>query len=398
MTQGVPVAFSTARGNAFDPPVPARDPSAKEPLTRLRFTDGRLGWLATGYSTARAVLTDPRFGARGENGHPAVPRAVTLAEFPAAPPGTPVRPENLEHQRYRTLLAAQFTAHRIRRLTERTEKATVELLDAMERAGSPADLLAHYALPLPALLICELLGVPHADRERFGHDAAVWSGHGTSAEEITAAFASLGAYLHRLVELKRARPGDDVLSGLIDADPALTDEELAALAFLLLLAGHETTAHQLGLGVFALLGDPAQLAALRADRSLTDGAVEELLRYLSVVHHGPTRAARQDADVCGTTVRAGEVVVVSLAAANRDPGRFTDPERLDVTRDATGHLAFGHGIHRCLGGQLARIALRAGLTALFDRFPGLRLAVPAGEVPLRHDAQVHGVLRLPVAW
>ncbi|MEU7135656.1 cytochrome P450 [Streptomyces sp. NPDC046261] len=392
------MAFSTARGNAFDPPATIRDIHANEPLTRLRFTDGRLGWLVTGYSTARTVLTDPRFGARGENEHPAVPRAVTLAEYPAVPPGMPVRPENLEHQRYRTLLAGQFTADRIHRLTGWTEKATGELLDAMERTGSPADLIAHYALPLPALLIGELLGVPHADRERFGHDAAVWSGHGTSAEEITAAFASLVAFLHRLVALKRARPGDDILSGLMRADPALTDEELAALAFLLLIAGHEATAHQLGLAVFALLGDPAQLAALRADRSLTDGAVEELLRYLSVVHHGPTRAARQDVDLGGTTVRAGEVVVVSLAAANRDPRRFTDPERLDVTRDAAGHLAFGHGIHRCLGGQLARIALRAGLTALLDRFPDLRLAVPAAEVPLRHDAQVHGVLRLPVAW
>ncbi|MEU4210931.1 cytochrome P450 [Streptomyces sp. NPDC026206] len=398
MTQGVPVAISTARENRFDPPVTVQELRAKEPLTRLRFTDGRLGWLATGYSTARAVLADPRFGARGESGHPAVPRAITLAEYPATPPGMPARPGDREHQHYRKLLAGQFTARRIRLLTEWTEKATAEHLDAMEREGSPADLLAHYALPLSARLICELLGVPHADRERFRHDAALWSGHGASAEEITGAFASLGAYLHRLVELKRARPADDVLSGLIAADPALTDDELTALAFLLLLAGHESTAHQLGLGVFALLDHPAQLAALRADRSLTESAAEELLRYLSVVHHGPTRAAREDAEIGGTTVRAGEVVVVCLAAANRDPQRFPHPERLDITRDATGHLAFGHGIHQCLGAQLARITLRAGLTALLDRLPGLRLAVPAAEVPLRHDAQVHGVHRLPVAW
>ncbi|WP_245872221.1 cytochrome P450 [Streptomyces alboverticillatus] len=398
MTQAVPVTFSTVRENYFNPPASTRELRKKEPIARMTFADGHLGWLVTGYSAARAVLADPRFSARGELKHPPVPRAATLEESPAAPPGMFIQHDDPEHQRYRKLLTGQFTVRRMRLLTEWIEKTTNEHLDAMQSQGSPADLFEHFALPLPSLVICELLGVPYADREKFQHDTAVWSSFGRSTEEVTGAFVSLGAYLHRLVTLKRSEPAEDILSGLIAADPSLTDEELTSIAFLLLVAGHETTANQIGLGLLALFENPAQLAALRADRSLVDGAVEELLRYLSIVHHGPTRAALEDVEVEGVAIKADEVVMVSLAAANRDPARFTDPERLDVTRNATGHLAFGHGIHQCLGQQLARIELRVGLTALLDRFPGLRPAVPAHEVPLRHDMQVYGVYELPVAW
>ncbi|MEV5242510.1 cytochrome P450 [Streptomyces cinnamoneus] len=398
MTQGVPVAFPPARDSLFDPPAALHSLYGKEALTPVRFPDGRPGWLATAHSTARTVLADARFTARADAAHPAVPRAATLPEHPPARPAPPGASPAPAYRRYRTLLAAQFTEHRMRRLTERAEEITGELLDAMEGAGSPADLMEHYALPLPALLLCELLGVPEDERERFRQDAAVWSGSGTSAEDIAGACASLTACLHRLVRLRRTRPADDLLSGLIAADPALTDDELAAMAFLLLPAGHETTAHQLGLGVLALLDRPGLLTALRTGRRRTDRAVEELLRYVSVVDHGPTRAAREDVEIGGTTVRAGEVVVVSLAAANRDPRRFPAPDLLDLTRDTTGHLAFGHGAHQCLGGPLARIALDTGLTALLDRLPGLRPAVPAAQIPLRRDAPVHGVHRLPVAW
>ncbi|ARZ71438.1 cytochrome P450 Svu004 [Streptomyces albireticuli] len=398
MTGAAPAVFSTVRENHFDPPAATRTAREHAPLTRVAFADGHLGWLVTADATARAVLSDPRFGTRGGPEHPAVPRATVLADPPAAPAGTPAPPGGPGHRRYRELLAGQFTDRRLRLLTEWTRKAAEERLDVMERAGSPADLFEHFALPVSSLVLCELLGVPHADRERFRHDAAVWSGHGASTEEVTAAFADLGAYLHGLVLRKRAVPGDDVLSGLVHGGDGLTDEELTSLALLLLLAGLETTAGQLALGVLALLRHPAQLAALRADPSLTEGAVEELLRYVSVVHHGPTRVALEDAGIDGVPVRKGEVVMVSLPAANRDPARYADPDALDVTRHAAGHLAFGHGVHRCLGRQLARVELRAGIDAVLRRFPGLRLAVPADAIPPRHDTQVYGVQRMPVAW
>ncbi|MFE2108572.1 cytochrome P450 [Kitasatospora sp. NPDC059463] len=364
----------------------------------MAFADGHLGWLVTGYSTARAVLSDNRFSARGELKHPPVPRSAVLEEAPAAPPGMFIQHDAPEHQRYRKLLVGEFTVRRMRLLTEWIERIVEERLDAMEKVGSPADLFEHFALAIPTLVITELLGVPYADRAQFHRDAEVWSSFGASVEDVTAAFASLGSYLHGLVLAKRAEPGDDILSGLITGEGNLTDEELTSIAFLLLVAGHETTANQIGLSTFALLNHPEQLAALRADPSLMDGAVEELLRYLSIVHHGPTRAALEDVEIEGNLIRAGEVVMISLAAANRDPERYTEPEDLDVTRVMANHLAFGHGVHQCLGQQLARIELRCALGALLRRFPGLRLAVPAEEVGLRHDMQVYGVYRLPVAW
>lgn len=398
MSQGAPVTFSTVRDGYFNPPSAVQSLRRTEPITRMEFADGHLGWLVTGYSAARAVLADARFSARGELKHPPVPRAATLDEAPAAPPGMFIQHDDPEHQRYRKLLVGQFTVRRMRLLTEWIAKVTAERLDAMERLGSPADLFEHFALPIPSLVICELLGVPYADRATFQHHTHVWSSFGESTEDVTAAFLSLGAYLHGLVRLKRTEPADDILSGLIAADPDLTDEELTSIAFLLLVAGHETTANQLALGTFALLEHPEQLAALRADPALIEGAVEETLRYLSIVHHGPTRAALEDVEIEGTLIEEGEVVMVSLAAANRDPDRFPDPESFDVTRRAVGHLGFGHGIHQCLGQQLARIELRVGFTALLERFPGLRLACPAEEIRLRHDMQVYGVYELPVAW
>lgn len=387
--------FSTARENLFDPPAGTRALREREPLSRTAFPGGHTGWLVTGHATARTVLSDPRFGARAEPGHPPVPRAPVLADPPADPAGTPGAPG---HRRYRELLTAQFTERRVRLLTERTENAAEELLDAMERAGRTADLVEDFALPLSSLVLCELLGVPAPDREPFRRDLTAWSAHGASADQVTAAFAGLGATLHGLVPRKRAEPGDDVLSGLVHGAGNLTDEELASLAFLLIAAGHETTAGQLALSVLALLRDPGRAAALRADPSLTEGAVEELLRYLGVVHHGPTRAALEDTEIDGVLVRKGEIVTVSLAAADRDPARHPDPDVLDLTRDATGHLGFGHGAHRCLGRRLARVELRVGIDALLRRFPRLRLAVPADGIPLRHDTQVYGVHRLPVTW
>jgi cytochrome P450 len=300
-----------------------------------------------------------------------------------------------EHTRYRSLLAGKFTVRRMRALGERVERITADRLDAMERQGPGADLVAAYAQPVPALVICELLGVPYEDHEDFQRRAALLSDGDAGLQEVNEAAESLGRYLHGLVRAKRAHPTDDVLGDLVDSD--LTDEELTSIGVLLLGAGLDTTANMIALGTFALLTHPEQLAALRAEPGLADNAVEELLRYLTIAHTGQ-RTALEDVELGGHLIRAGESVTLAAGAANRDPEKFADPDVLDLRRSATGHLALGHGIHQCLGQQLARVELRVALPALFDRFPSLRLAVPAEDVPPRVNSDIHGLHRLPVAW
>jgi cytochrome P450 len=284
----------------------------------------------------------------------------------------------------------------MRRLTERVEQITAQHLDAMQRRGPKADLVQDFAHPVPAVMICELLGVPYADRDTFqGHAAAV-SNAEAGPDEQYAAYGALQEYVHQLVLAKRAEPTDDLLSDLTTSD--LTDEELAGIGTFLLGAGLDTTANMLALGAFALLRNPRQLATLRADPGIADQAVEELLRYLTIAHTG-VRAALADVELDGQLIKAGESVTISIQAANRDPEKFADPDTLELNRNAVGHLAFGHGIHQCLGQQLARVEMRVAFPALFTRFPTLRLAVPPEDVPLRPDHQnIYGVQRLPVTW
>ncbi|WP_342775119.1 cytochrome P450 [Nonomuraea diastatica] len=277
------------------------------------------------------------------------------------------------------------------------EEITERQIQEMRRQGPPADLVESFALPIPSLVICDLLGVPHADREGFQQDTKVLFTLDAPAHDITNAATSIAGYMRELVQQKRFKPGSDLLSDLI-AGGELNDEELTTIGMTLLVAGHETTANMLALGTFALLEHPDQLEELRENPALINGAVEELLRYLTIVHIGPTRAALEDLEVDGHHITKGEVVTISLPAANRDPSCFERPEDLDVTRSAAGHLAFSHGIHQCLGQQLSRIEMRIGFSALLRNFPGLRLAVPAREVPLREKALIYGVDRLPVAW
>jgi cytochrome P450 len=385
------------RDHPFDPPAELRRLRAGKPVNRLAFPDGHLGWLVTGHATGRAVLSDPRFSARQELRHFPVRLPLVSDQPGPARPGWFVRMDPPEHTRLRRLLTGQFTVRRMSGLTPRIAEIADELLDAMHRQGPPADLVRDYALPLPSLVICELLGVPYAERDRFQRQAATMLRIGTDREAVLAAIADLGEFLYRLVLAKRAAPTDDLLGGLA-AGGELTDEELTGVAMLLLIAGHETTANMLALGVYALLRNPEQLAALRANPVLVDGAVEELLRYLSIIHTGLTRTALEDATIEGEQITAGETVVISVAEANRDAGHFAAPDSLDITRAETGHLAFGHGIHQCLGQQLARTEMRVGYATLLQRFPGLRLAVPPQEVSLRSDMAIYGVHRLPVAW
>ncbi|MFI0262441.1 cytochrome P450 [Streptomyces sp. NPDC017056] len=383
-------------GCPFDPPAELTDARRHGPISRFTFPGGTPGWLVTGYDLVRSVLADPRFSSRKElmRYHPTIDYGEI--EVPPAPPGEFLLMDDPEHRRYRKPLAGKFTVRRMRLLTERVEQITTDCLDAMEKTGPPADLVTAFAKPVPAIMICELLGVPYEDRGSFQQQVESFMSGEASDEELLAAYTATQAYLGELVAAKRANPTDDVLSELTDSD--LTDEELRGISLLLLAAGLDTTTNMLALGTFALLRNPDQLAALRADPALADRAVEELLRYLSVAKTF-MRVALEDVELGGQTIEAGTTVILSYHTANRDPERFADPHVLDIRRKNGGHLAFGHGIHQCLGQQLARVEMQVAFTALVNRFPTLRLAVPAEEVGLRPEtADIYGVKNLPVTW
>ncbi|MCX5340756.1 cytochrome P450 [Streptomyces atratus] len=387
----------TARrsGCPFDPPAELVDARRHSPISRYTFPGGKPGWLITGYDLVRAVLADQRFSSRKELLlHPTIDYGDMKS--PPAPPGEFLLMDEPRHSRYRKPLMGKFTVRRMRLLTERVEQITADHLDAMEEAGPSADLVTAFAKPVPAIVICELLGVPYEDRGSFQEQVDSFMNGETSDEDLIAAYTATQEYLAELVAAKRANPTDDVLSDLTDSD--LTDEELRGMALLLLAAGFDTTANMLALGTFALLRNPEQLAALRADPTLADRAVEELLRYLSVAKTF-MRTALEDVEVGGRTIKAGSPVILSYNTANRDPERFADPHVLDLRRQDGGHLAFGHGIHQCLGQQLARVEMKVAFPALLNRFPTLRLAVPPEEVALRPEiADIYGVKSLPVTW
>ncbi|TMR09511.1 cytochrome P450 [Nonomuraea turkmeniaca] len=386
------VVLPTERPAPDDPPTGLAEVRERGPIAPLAYPDGHRGWLVTSHALAREVLADQRFSVRAELLHIPVEQPGRGPAQPA-PPGIFVSMDPPEHTRYRRLLTGEFTVRRMRLLTERAEEVTRTYLDAMERQNTPVDLLEAFASPIPAVMICEVLGVPEQDRERFRTQAAAMTAGGVPQEERIAGFLGMRNHIGELIAAKRAAPTDDVLSGLTGSD--LSDEELANIGFMLLGAGLDTTANMIALGVFTLLRHPAQLASLH---SAPDQAIEELLRYLSIIPF-LTRTALEDVELGGEKVRAGETVTISITAANRDPGRFPDPDALDLHRTATGHVAFGHGVHQCLGQQLARVEMRAALPALFARFPSLRLAVPPEEIrPRTPDVLIHGVLDLPVTW
>ncbi|GAB3738333.1 cytochrome P450 [Amycolatopsis oliviviridis] len=402
MTETVPVPQGLPMqrdAGPFAPPSEITRLRAARPVSPLVFPDGHEGWLVTGYDEVRQMMADTRFSSRQDIGvlHMPYETGMPAQTEPSPPmPGMFVAMDPPDHGRLRKRLTGAFTVKRMKQLEEHIVEITEQHLDAMAKLVPPVDLVKEFALPVPSLVICELLGVPYEDRENFQASSAQLMVRDQTLEEKMAAFIGMNTFLTELVTRKRETPGDDILSDLGRYDD-LTIEELAGAAFLLLLAGHETTANMLALGTFALLEHPAQLAELRADAELLPGAVEELLRYLSVADIF-FRYATEDLELGGETIRAGSTVIVSLLAANRDPRRFENPDTLDLHRNARGLLSFGHGIHQCLGQQLSRIEMRAGFEGLLRRFPTLALAVPADEVKLKTDMNIYGVHELPVTW
>ncbi|HEX4830956.1 MAG TPA: cytochrome P450 [Trebonia sp.] len=308
-----------------------------------------------------------------------------------------------EHARLRKMVTGAFTLRQMERLRPGIQHLVDRLIDEMLAGPNPADLVEAFALPVPSLVICQLLGVPYADHEFFQKTSRTLIRRSTPADVAQAAQDELLGYLGRLIADKLASPGDDLLSRLAAerlATGEMSARELASMGVLLLIAGHETTANMISLGTYALLAHPEQLAIVRAsdDPRLIVRTVEELLRYLTIVHSGRRRVALADIEIAGEVIRAGEGIIVPNDIGNRDATVFPDPGRLDVQRDARGHVAFGFGVHQCLGQPLARVELQVVYGTLYRRVPTLALAAEPSSIPFKHDGFVYGVYELPVTW
>jgi cytochrome P450 len=389
------------RREGFDPVREMTTLRDDEGVRRVETAFGMPAFLVARHADVKAVLADSaRFSndSRRAFDAPGAPK-LSAEERDRMRAGNLLGVDPPEHTRLRRMLTPEFTVRRMRRLEPRIIEIVHDHLDAMEKAGPPCDLVADFALPIPSLVICELLGVPYADRESFQQRTSKLLDISLPMDERLELGRESREYMADLVARAQAEPGEDMLGMLIrEHGHDLTTDELIGIAGLLLIAGHETTSNMLGLGTLALLRHPDQLALVRDDPSAVAPAVEELLRFLGIVHSGIPRTTTQDVEVGGVAIPADSLVILALASANRDPRFLADGDRLDVTRDAAGHVAFGHGVHHCLGAPLARMEMRIAFPALLRRFPGLALAVPFDEVGFRAFHFIYGLRSLPVTW
>ncbi|MFE7128507.1 cytochrome P450 [Streptomyces sp. NPDC057617] len=392
--------MSRAAGCPFDPPPTAIAKQKEAPLAKVRLWDGSTPWMVTRYAEQRALLADPRVSA--DITRPGYPLQTAVAPGSQSGSGSFILMDDPKHATMRRMVTAPFAIKRVAALRPAIQKIVDDLIDGMLAGPKPVDLVDAFALPVPSLVICELLGVPYSDHDFFQDNSKVVIKRDAAPEERAGAMRALGDYLDGLMGEKLAAPADDLLSGLTERVKAgeLTRQEAAQMGVLLLIAGHETTANMIALGTLALLEHPDQLALLRDtdDPKLVASAVEELLRYLNIVHNGRRRVALEDIDIAGQRIRAGEGLVLATDIANRDPEAFPDPDRLDLRRDARHHVAFGFGVHQCLGQPLARLELQVVYSTLYKRIPGLRLAAGLEQIPFKHDGVVYGVYELPVTW
>lgn len=394
-------SFPMPRSCPFAPPSEYARLRAERPVSRVRLQDGRTAWLLTRHQDVRDLLSNS--ATSSNRAHPAFPATVANTQA-FAQKGFLLSMDAPEHALHRRMVTGEFTANRTRRLRPRIQEIADECVDRVLAAGAsgrPVDLVQELSLPVPSLVICELLGVPYESRSLFQKNTEVLLDRTSTAADREGAFAALRTFLGELVTSKDTEPDDALLSRLAvkyREAGRYDHEHLTGFAMLLLLAGHETTANMISLGVATLLdGDPAELAALVADPTLMPQAVEELLRYLSIVDYPTSRVLLEDTEVGGVLIRANEGFIASGAAANHDPEVFPDPDRLDLSRNTAGHVAFGFGVHACLGQNLARAELEIVFNTLFARIPGLRLVTPVDRLPYK-DSTVYGIHTLEVTW
>jgi len=371
-------------------------------LVRARTWDGTTPWVVTTHAAQRQLLTDPRLSANiGAPGYPHTTEAMKAHAAHIQPSIN--NTDGAEHTRWRRMLTSSFTRHRMEKIRPEIQQITDDLIDKMLGGPNPAELNEALSLPLPSLMICALLGVPYEDHDFFQEHAGVTNAHFKTPEQAAESTAAVRRYIAGLIEAKMDNPGEDVLSDLGARIRAgeLSMEEAAPLGHILLVAGHDTSANMITLGTALLLRNPTQLAGLREhsdDAKYVTSTVEELLRYLTIPHLLARRAVVEDIEIDGEVIRAGEGVIASLPAANWDPQAFPDPGKLDLTRTAAHHHAFGWGPHQCVGQQHARIELHVVFSTLFRRVPTLRLAVDFSQLKFKEDSQAYGIYELPVAW
>ncbi|MFF8424758.1 cytochrome P450 [Streptomyces sp. NPDC016566] len=384
-----------ARSCPYGPP-DAYEGLRKEPPVRVRIRGGE-AWLVTRHADVRQVLNDNRFSA--DDQQPGFPIRIQLPPEPGVMSFN--RMDDPEHGRLRRMAMTEFTARRTRALRPEVELLVGRLLDELEQGPNPVDLVENFAVRLPSLVIARMLGVPEEDEATFTEQSRVILSQDATPEETYGAFLEMTRFLDELAVQRTADPQDDLISRLVTryvATGELSHQELVAMARFFLVAGHETSAHQISLSVLSLLRDPALRAELQADPALFRPAVEELLRYWSISQDNQVRAAVADVELGGAHIHKGEGVIVAIPGANHDESVYPDPGRLDIHRNASGHLAFGFGAHLCPGASLARMELEVCLSFLFARFPGLRLAVPVDDVRFRENTLVYGLEELPVTW
>lgn len=392
-------SFPMARAGKcpFDPPPRGLEAQAAAPLAKVTLWDGSTPWFVTRYDEQKALLADPRVSSDIERpGYP-------VPEGKDGDAGLSfIMMDDPEHARLRRMVTAPFMVKRITAMRPGVQALVDDLLDEMLSGPKPADLVDRFALPMPSLVISRLLGVPYDDHDFFQRNSKTFVSRNSSPAEKKAAMEALYGYLRELLEVKAAEPSEDVYSDLAARVRAaeLTPDGAAQMGVLLLVAGHETTANMIALGTLALLEHPDQLQKLREsdDPALVASAVEELLRYLTITHDGRKRVALEDIEIAGRTIRAGDGLIMATDLGNRDPSAFEDPNELDVTRDARHHVAFGFGVHQCLGQPLARMELQVVFSTLFRRVPTLALATNLDDLAFKHDAHIYGVHALPVTW
>jgi cytochrome P450 len=388
------------RRDAFSPTAQLREIRETEGVRVFTNAFGMEVYLITRHDDIKAVLSDhERFSNERPPGFAVQGVQSTEQEQATARAGNLLGLDPPDHSRLRRMLTPEFTIRRMKRLEPRIVEIVGAQLDAMENAGPPVDLVENFALPIPSLVICELLGVPYDDREDFQRRSVRQLDFSVPMPERIDLQRQGRAYMTTLVARARRHPGEDILGMLVrEHGDELTDDELIGVASLLLLAGHETTSNMLGLGTLALLRHPEQLALVRDDPDAIGPAIEELLRWLSIVQSAIPRITTTDVEVAGVTIPAGNLVFASMPSGNRDAAYIHSPEVLDIRRGAPGHLAFGHGVHHCLGAPLARMEMRIAFPALLRRFPNLTLAEDFTDVAFRTWSFIYGLKSLEVSW